>query len=469
MEIVPSTILALLAMVMLVARGTARGRAVLLALTPLGAAAAFNLPALGGASILVTDIAALTLFTLVLLAPGGLSRMAGTMRPGQPGFYLLFLALFSVVAALAFPRLFQGQTDVFSLSRGDRGIISLPLRPTNGNLTQLFRMMLGAFTFFALVTITVRRPDPGPVLAAVTLATGVHVALGWADVLSAAAGLEVLLDPIRTANYSILSESRMAGIKRMVGGFPEASAYGGYTLGLFAFWLQYLVLRRSRLAGWCFAFSTLALLRSTSSSAYVAAAAFGITFLGLSAMRSGLRAIPRRSAGLASVALVVVWLGTLTLFGAYELVNPVTDYLDGVLFTKLESDSGIERMSWNDQAFRNFVETSLMGAGLGSMRASNWLLACLGSFGLIGTTLYLAFLGKLASAPARTGLAERDVVIRSLKAGALALFLSALLTGSTPDLGLFFFAIAGLLAGLSRGGMLESQALARTRTEAIVT
>lgn len=463
MQIVPSTFLALLAVLLLATRGTSRARAVFMALTPLGAAAAFNLPALGGASILVVDIAALTLFALVVLTPGGLARLAGTMRPGQPGFYLLLLGLFSVVAALMFPRLFEGQTEVFGVGRSDnnRGIVLVTLRPTNGNFTQLFRMLLSVCTFLALATITVRRPDPGPVLGAMALATGVHVALGWADVLSAAVGLAALLEPIRTANYAILADHRMAGIKRMIGGFPEASSFGYYTLGLFGFWLQYWVLRRSRLAAWCLLFSALALLRSTSSSAYVAAAVFGVTFLGLAVARGRLTAIPRRSAGLLTGSLVAAWLVGLAVFGAYQLVEPVTAFLDRALFEKLETDSGVERMSWNAQAFQNFVDTMLMGAGLGSMRASNWLLACLGSIGLIGTGIFLMFLVSLARAPARTGLGERDALIRSFKAGMLALFLSAMLTTPTPDLGLFFFAMAGFMAGLSRGGVLESRAQGR--------
>jgi hypothetical protein len=48
-------------------------------------------------------------------------------------------------------------------------------------------------------------------------------------------------------------------------------------------------------------------------------------------------------------------------------------------------------------------------------------------------------------------------VVTALQAGCLAMLLSALLTHATPDLGLFFFALAGLAAGLSRGATLESR------------
>ena len=48
-------------------KGPYRGLWIFFAVTPLGAAAAFNLPALGGASILISDLAALTLLGLVLV------------------------------------------------------------------------------------------------------------------------------------------------------------------------------------------------------------------------------------------------------------------------------------------------------------------------------------------------------------------------------------------------------------------
>ena len=41
-----------------------------------------------------------------------------------------------------------------------------------------------------------------------------------------------------------------------------------------------------------------------------------------------------------------------------------------------------------------------LGAGLGSVRASNWLIACLGSIGALGTFLFVAFLTAFMLMPA---------------------------------------------------------------------
>ncbi|WP_163850756.1 hypothetical protein [Pseudooceanicola aestuarii] len=457
MEIVASSFLALLVVAALLVKGPFRGLWVFLATTPLGAAAAVNLPAAGGASILVADVTALAMCGLVLLHPGGVRMMAGTMRHGQPGYWMLLLLLWSVAATLLFPTVFRGQTEVFAIARraNETGIVTVPLRPGTGNLTQLFRMILGAATFLALATVFRLRPEAATVQRAIAAATGINVALGWLDVGAAAAGLSGLLEPLRSANYAILSEVRMAGLKRMIGGFPEASAFGYYAIGLFAFWLQFWIgTPGSRMARWMLVLSGIAVLRSTSSAAYVALAAFLVTF-GLVTLVLRLRArVARRGAAIAVAALLTGWLALLGLFAAYELVQPVQAFLDRALFNKLAGASGVERMSWNAQAWHNFVDTLGLGAGLGSVRASSWGVAVLASLGVVGAVLYLRLLAGVLTGPVEQGGdPQRAVVVRSLRAACLALLLSAMLTQATPDLGLAFFAFAGLAAGLTRGGV----------------
>ena len=106
---------------------------------------------------------------------------------------------------------------------------------------------------------------------------------------------------------------------------------------------------------------------------------------------------------------------------------------------------------------QNFLDTGGIGAGLGSVRASSWLVACLSSIGVLGTFCYLAFLTGVLRASARTGDRTRDAAISGLKAGCGAMFIAAMLAHPTPDLGIFFYAMAAMVVGLSRGGVLESR------------
>ncbi|NOX40225.1 MAG: hypothetical protein GXP05_06845 [Alphaproteobacteria bacterium] len=458
MEIVPTSILALLVILVLFANSPHRGLWAFMVLTPFGAAAAFNLPAVGGASVGVMDIGAIAIFSIMLLSRDGFSRIVGSLRIGRPGFYLTLLALFAIVSALVFPRLFSGNTEVFAIARDENQtrIMLVPLKATTGNLTQLFRFTLNVLTFLAVATAFRLRPDPRYVLIAMIAATAVHVILGTVDVLSVLTGFSELLDPIRTANYSILAGVRIGGLVRMVGGFPEASSFGYYSLGLFGFWLQYWILTRNKSALLMLALSFAVLVLSTSSASYVAALAFLITGGFITVLR-GLEAhVSRRTMSLAITGALVALAISVLLFASYQLVDSISQYFDEILFDKVRSSSGVERSSWNAQAWQNYRDTWGLGAGLGSVRASNWLLASLASVGLIGTGLYLAFLVSVMRLSTCSENFNRDACISSLKSGCLAMLMSAMLTSATPDLGIFFFALAGLATGLSRGGEIES-------------
>ncbi|PWJ22181.1 hypothetical protein [Jannaschia seohaensis] len=462
MQLFPTSLLVVLALVVLAMRGPQRGFWAFMALLPFAATAAFNLPAVGGASILLADIGALGIIALLIARPGGTSLLLGTMRLGQPGFWIALLTVWAIFCTMAMPRLFAGETLVFSIARAgnENGVVTSSLRPSTGNLTQLFRHLLGVCIFLAAATIFRLRPDPGPVITAMAAATGLHIALGVLDVLTYHTGLEALMEPFRTANYAILWNHEMIGLKRMIGGFPEASSFGYLSLGLSAVWLHlWLTGVRRRLSG-LLLFATLAcLIHSTSSSAYVGLVAF-LSLYGTVRILAGMgRRVSRRGATIAGLSLTAAWLGIVALYGAYHFVEPVQAFFDRALFDKLEGASGQERGSWNAQALINFADTWGLGAGLGSVRASSWVVAVLASLGLIGAVLYAGFLrALLLSRGAWRGEDRQGKVADALRAGCVALLVSAVLTLPTPDLGLAFYAMAGAAAGLSRGAALARNA-----------
>lgn len=460
MQFVSTSTIALLTALMILRFGPVRGLWLFFATLPVVSAAALNLPALGGASITVADAAAAALCLAMLAKKGSLGALLATIRPPSPGFLLLVLFVFVTFSALYFPRFFEGQTEVFSLARveGRIGIVSRPLKPSSGNTTQYLRIVIGVAVFLVLATTFRRQPDPSAVVKAMTAAVIVHVTFGFVDVITFNLGIAHVLDFFRTSNYAMATNQIMFGVKRMVGGFPEASAFGYMTLGLFGFWLQYWSHGgRAWYSGWVVFAVFAVLLLSTSSSAYVATFAFLILFTLFNSRQIISRQMDVRLAYILIGAVVAAPLTITGIVLAYETLPGFTAFLDRVIFDKLQSDSGLERMSWNIQAFRNFLDTWMIGAGLGSVRASNWLLATLASLGLLGTLFFAVFLAAVFRTRCPDPQSETGKVVDALKMGCLALLLRAMVVKATPNLELLFFAMAGLIVGLSAGAYLSQR------------
>ena len=117
----------------------------------LGAAAAFKLPALGGASI--QPVHFLLLFVLVscLLRKQWLNQLIASLYYPKPGFWLLLLTIASILSAYFLPRIFAGALVVFPLSRSDEGIVKLALFSRSSNLTNSVYFLGSLFIFAALV------------------------------------------------------------------------------------------------------------------------------------------------------------------------------------------------------------------------------------------------------------------------------------------------------------------------------
>jgi hypothetical protein len=439
---------------------------ILMALTPMGMTAAFNLPALGNTSILAYDLLLLTLTSMIVLRRGGTTDLLSAFRPGGPGVFLILFLLYAAICTIFMPRVFAGETEVFSIGRvaNQIGIISRPLRPGTGNLSQLIRMILSILGFAAAAAVVLRRPDTRLVVRVMTVATAVHVSAGLLDLATQATGTAWLLAPLRTANYALTIGQNLGGLNRMIGGMPESSTYGYYSMGMFGFWLSYWYSNRSA-SYWPLVWLLLTafvVLRSTSSSAYVAFAGLMLVFIASRLGRAGGQ-VSRQTAYLLVGSVLIAPLLIFVAYTLYELVPAVSGFVDRSLLNKLSSDSGVERMSWNRQALINFADTLALGAGLGSVRASNLIAALLGSTGLIGTGLFLAFLWRLfRNRPAAQAPYEMRATIAALQMGCAGFVMRALVVQGTPNLHIVFFALAGLSAGLVVASRREARATKHT-------
>lgn len=450
MSIDPIGIAAFLVGLLILRNGPDFGVIALVVAGLLGAAAAIKLPALGGSNITVAYLILAFYILAILREPWGVPGMIGSLAYPNPGFWYLGFAVFAVVSAFFLPRIFAGEILVFSISRSAPGepsaIMLTLLRPGSSNITQSVYLM-GELALFAGVVAHVAARGARAIVIGLLAAAALNCVLGAADAVTHALRQEHLLAPIRNANYAILTEGDVGGMRRTIGSFPEASAFGGASLVLFAFALElYLSGYKPRITALIAVGSLAAVLASMSSSALVGLGAYGL-LLCVRRSFSMLRgtASVRDLLFLTGLAIFTALLG-LALVLNTELTIWGEKILNQLLLNKLESDSGIERSMWNTFGMDAFFDTGWIGAGAGSIRTSSYAVALLANTGLLGFCLMaLFFLAVSASVFGAKNLPKSVSVIRTSAWWACVVALMpALLAGPTILLGLFFVTLAGL-------------------------
>jgi len=450
--VIPTYFLALVVLSALLARGTDNVLQWGMFWTLFGASAAFQLPVLGGASI-APAVAFLPFLMLASLRSQGVSRWIQLCRDGEPGFWLLLVVIWAVVGALFLPRLFAGEVDVLTIDRmaapNEPAMRIMALRPVSTNISQA-AYALGNLAAFLAVRAMCRSPA-----AFITFNNGVIV-LAFANVIAALLNMAELylgipsgLAFVRNGGYAILDQSGIHGLERVYGTFPEASSFAGFSLPLAAylFSLWRAGVRRA-VTGPLVLVLTLILLVSTSSTAYASMALYALAI--------GLMLTWRALTGRGDAAtLVLVGMGTL-LIAVIAIVGvvmpsvlaPVQNFFDITLFGKLESASAMERGSWNQHAWNNFIETSGIGVGLGSARASSYPLVLLSNLGAIGTALMLLFLLTVFTRPNTPPLHPGvEATVHAARHAIFVALIVASISATVFDLGVAFYALAAVASG----------------------
>ncbi|GEP03116.1 hypothetical protein [Methylobacterium oxalidis] len=447
MQIEPIGILAALLGLAVLAFGPVVGIYALAATSLLGAAAAIKLPALGDASIMPCHLIIPFLMIAVLRSAELRGGMMAALTFPRAGFWFLAAIVFGAVTAVFLPRIFAGATMVYSLTRSgiDVGVVMTPLGPRASNITQT-AYLLGDVACYAAFAALIARGDGRHALAALLLAAGLHLAFALLDLATFATGTGDVLGFIRNANYRMLNEGVIGGFKRIVGSFTEAGAYAYVAIGFYAFCLQ-LWLRgvSTRLTGALAAGQALALLLSTSSAAYAAFGAYNlVAYAGcLRRAGEGRGGDWRTNAYLVGtpVLAVLVVLGLMLIPSVWTMV---TGLFDATVSNKMSSQSGVERARWNAYALQSAIDTLGMGAGVGSVRASSFLVALVSNVGVVGTLLYGAFLTATVTRSASVPEGGQEPVRAAARGACLATLLAATVTLGSIDLGLFFVIFAAL-------------------------
>ncbi len=423
-----------------------------MASTLFGAAAAVNGPGIG--SIQPAQLLLVTLIVTVAAEPGGLRRSGRNLRFPAPGFWLLCTWIYGVFCAIFLPRvLYAGflVNPIGSSSFGD-AVGQTPFGPTTGNVSQSI-YFTGDLLCFVVCRAVAGTPNGfRTVIGAVFVYCVGDVALALIDLGTYYTGTASVLDFIRNAKYTIYVDDELSNVKRIIGSFTEASAFAGATLGVFGFclraWMENL---RPRLSLSLALASFVLLLLSTSSTAYVGLAVVAVLFCAHSVWT-----IVRGRASAPHVATAVLGplLAACCLLGI--VLHPPTydalrDVLDGAVFNKAASQSGVDRGLLNQAAVQNVVDTWGLGTGIGGVRTSSFLLAVLANLGVLGSVTYAAFIGAALIGSRRPEADHRmDHARAAARAACVCLVISASISGALVDLGLPFFVFAALASAYPR-------------------
>jgi hypothetical protein len=417
--------------------------------TLLGSAAAFTLPALSGTNISPAHLLLGFLAFKLLSAADVRDKIGEGLSFGRPAFWLLAALIYSIISAYFMPRIFAGQTFIFPARTTG---YSSPLVPATANLTQSI-YLIGDFACFALLYAYAATRESRRVLGNAALVCAMlNLLFAAVDLVTYFTNTAELLSFVRNANYGLLNDTELAGFKRIVGSFTEASAFGSITLGFLGFtgrlWLLGI---RPGLTFPLTILSLCALVFSTSTTAWVGLAGF-LVVVYLEAAARAIRG-PVNSQTLLFVAVIPIVSPILMLAIALndDSASYVQNLLDTLVFNKMSTDSGIERSSWNSQGLQNFLDTYGFGVGNGSMRASSYPISVLASVGIVGAVTIGLFLLTVFFNTAKSDDSDPldEAFRQAAKYTCIAWLITATISGALIDLGLPFFVFAALACAKS--------------------
>ncbi len=421
----------------------------LLASLAFGSTALMTLSSLGGSSPLIYTFFAALLVTAVAARRTIWLDLGDVLGKIRPVWVLVFLMLYAVVGAWLFPRLFAGQTSAFVQSKTRSGVIEASLGPVSANISQTGYFVLGGLAAISICVLLLHKDRIDQIRRGFFLWCFLHAGMGLLDLLSKLAGAGDVLRIIRTANYVMLTEHVEAGFSRIAGSYSEASAFGGVSLACLSFCYVYWRKTKSRMAQGLSLVLLILIVLSTSSTAYVGLAVLCLP-VAFSVMRSLLSG---RVATEEILIITVLSLGVCTVLAIVlyneKMLDPVTHLIDTTLINKSSSASGQERTYWNVKSLQSFFDTSGLGIGIGSSRASSWPIAVISQLGLVGSLMMATLVAVVARGLGRLRPfvdSETDAVASSVRACALAGIVAGSLASGTPDPGMVFFIALAVIA-----------------------
>jgi len=384
-------------------------------------------------------------FGRLLLLPGSVEALFEELTPRRPIFWFLILTIWVIISALFFPRFFEREMMVFSLTRYSDNPEMVVLRPASGNLSQMVYAVGGFATAWA-TCVYCRMPGGYRAAFQAILAMAiVNIVGGVLDLATTLTGTEFLMDAFRSGTYTLHNDAEVANIKRLVGWMPEASIFSYFSLQILATTFTFYLARINPLiTGTLSLILVLMIAASTSTAGYFGLAVFSLAF-GLYAVWSFFQHRLRPIAIFSLTALMGI-VGGLLLFMFVPKFGDLAEriFLE-IVVKKSTSASALERGSWNSTAWNVFLETGGLGAGIGSTRGSSYVLVLLSNVGVIGFVLFAWMIWRTMSIsfPAASIPRERAVIWGGRAAVGMTLIVGAALW-NVYDLGTSFYCLLGL-------------------------
>ena len=362
--------------------------------------------------------------------------------------------LLAIFTTLFMTRLYAGEIWVFSL----RDLEIDLLRPSMQNVSQLLYVTISTALVFTFAKIfALERQTEFFILPLCFLAI-VLVASAIMDYMAP----EYILDGFRNASYSIASDQRVFDGKRAIGLMPEPSSFAVRCVSVASvLWFVRPLCESSALRNHYVPLLVLLLFTcvwmSKSTTGFIGIIAF-LSVLLISKswtiyryLKSSLMNSNNRF-GLCLVRLALFLIVSSTsLLSFYVLftdnVHSMYRLVDLMLFNKTDSHSFEERSYWTSVSWTAFLDSGLLGVGLGSTRASSSIVSVISSVGILGALLLYSQMLILCT---RRGLSSKseEKIVRFYTMSVLPIFVMGAVSSTSADIGPIMAFLLGTAASV---------------------
>lgn len=422
----------------------------------LGGSAALQLPAVGGSSIRPAELALLFVLLRILMPGGG--YVGFVPEAVTRNFWLVSFTVFGVASAIVAPRIFSGTIDVFPMSYGEsRNLFdTVPLRPTSQNLTAVF--YLTGTLAAAIAAYVVCRFAGGiqTLVSAVVVLGWMHVLIGLAATAARDTPADAVFEFFRNGNYAQM-DNAYGSFVRIRGIFPEAAAYTKFAFAMFAanaeLWYRSI---RTRATGAAALALAMTMFFSTSSTAYVGLAGYGLFWV-LRVMFFPFPGVERKVKAMLLMLGLLMVCTALVMAAVPSLPAAMLDMLQHMTVDKSDSDSGRQRLFWAMQGWYAFQHSYGLGIGPGSFRSSSIVTAMVGSVGIIGTAAFVLYLVSVFQPGRRsTVMATGNLALdqgSAFASAALVSLIPAAVESAQAQPGVLFAIFAGAALAMRQGAV----------------